>query len=545
MLARAGERALKRAFIIDGFIAFGLALCFTLLSVKVSLQGGRLSVPPTFDDISYFEDAARRLLTLQQEGLRDFLQGFITSPPHSPLVTCTSLAGFMLFGIQPWAPYLLNVIWLFLLLLGLRAAFTGLPRHAYLAAALATLAWPLAGYLVLEARPDIVCGFATAFSCLLILSGPWVGAPRRRILAAAVAASLALWAKPSILLVSFTLFGAACLLSTAVYFAERRSTTVSRSALVRPTALFFLATLLLSLPYYIVGWRSTLDYIYVNYVGAYKGVWIKATAVGGWRSGVYYLWGIGGHRSMGVWFFVTLALLATLAICNRRQLRAHMARLTAIAAWCLVAYLSVTIPAVKSPYLGIVVSCAVFFLFIAALRLLFTRLSPPVSAAAAAALVLLCATLFHWHVYYYTGGLTSLGNPALNARRLALVEQITNIIATRTPAGGIAYLPTATPYLNSSILQFALYQRHINTINIDNLAFSDDLQAHLVLIATASDIILPDPADPGLISYLPATSLMPAIAAAVKSDPSLHLVATLPAEDGLHHILIYRRAATH
>jgi len=104
-----------------------LAVLFTSFSVVASLRQGQLSVPTTYDDISYFVDAARRLQTLYDSGLPAFLATFVSEPPHAPLATLVSLSAFALMGLRDWAPAIINGVWVFLLLLCLRIRLSGRP----------------------------------------------------------------------------------------------------------------------------------------------------------------------------------------------------------------------------------------------------------------------------------------------------------------------------------------------------------------------------------------------------------------------------------
>ncbi len=93
----------------DGIVAaLALALVFALILIGASAVGGRLSLPPTFDDIAYFKDALERLDILRREGLAGLLRHYCASPPHSPFSTRTAMLGFAVFGLHLWAPYVAN-----------------------------------------------------------------------------------------------------------------------------------------------------------------------------------------------------------------------------------------------------------------------------------------------------------------------------------------------------------------------------------------------------------------------------------------------------
>src|SRR5665213_1785946 len=84
------------------------ATLFTVVNIRHSLDGGRLSRTPTYDDISYFIDALHRLPVVYGQSVLGWIHDYVHTPPHSPFSTYVALASYMLFGIKDWAPYALN-----------------------------------------------------------------------------------------------------------------------------------------------------------------------------------------------------------------------------------------------------------------------------------------------------------------------------------------------------------------------------------------------------------------------------------------------------
>lgn len=528
--------------------ALGVAALFTAVSITASLHCGVLAVPPTFDDIAYFNDAARRLFILYNNGIPGLLRSFVDAPPHSPLATTMALAGFMLFGMHPWAVYLVNGVWVFLLLLGLRLVLAAQPLWLYVAAALAVLSWPMTSYFVLEGRPDVVCGFVTAMGCLLILSKPRYASPHRHFLFAGGFAGFALWSKPTISEITLLLFATAYILTIGLDYLERRSEAGSPRHHWRNLVNFLVPFLAIGLPYYIFGWRQVFDYIYINYVGKQKDVWITETKLTPYQGKIYYLWGIGGQRTMGGWLELTLALLLLAGLLRPSWVHQNHRRLIAVLIWFVVTYLCITVPGVKSPYLGIVLPCAVFLIFIAALKYLLDitlngrHLQRQIRLGWCAILSCLAIFQFHWHVYYYTGGLPFIpGNKQLYAQRFALIDQITDKLAAGLPQGGTVFVPTATMYLNSSVLQFALYQRNITNIAVSDRSFDSELIEQEQAIESADIVVLPAPADPELIPYLPSSFVATAVSSYMAQDQQLALQAAFEAVNGAGQVMIYER----
>src|SRR5262245_27981058 len=125
----------------------------TALTVTHALRQGRLSLPTSYDDVTYFIDAVDRLQILYDKGLGPCFASLFLNPPHAPVATVLYLTGFALFGVNDWAPRLVNVVWIAVLLFFVKLLLQDLPRWAYVTIAVTVLAWPLAGELVVECRP--------------------------------------------------------------------------------------------------------------------------------------------------------------------------------------------------------------------------------------------------------------------------------------------------------------------------------------------------------------------------------------------------------
>ncbi|MFM7438104.1 MAG: hypothetical protein ACKO2V_05795, partial [Snowella sp.] len=51
-----------------------IAILFTVLQIQQSLRQGQLSLPPSYDDISYFNDALNRLQIFYNDGFKGLLR---------------------------------------------------------------------------------------------------------------------------------------------------------------------------------------------------------------------------------------------------------------------------------------------------------------------------------------------------------------------------------------------------------------------------------------------------------------------------------------
>jgi hypothetical protein len=551
-----------RMKLFDVLIALGFAVIFTDVEVIASLHQGILSAPPTYDDIVYFVDGAKRLQVLYDNGIWASAQTFIADPPHAPLSTLVSMAAFALFGIHAWAVPVFNGIWIFIILLGLRLCLKDQPLAVYCACAAALLAWPLTAFLLMLGQPDVVCGFLTAIGCLYILSSTWIGSSRRRILIAAMLAASSLLAKPSVSPLTAFLFGSAALLASAADYAARPNKQFSYRDFIGTNFLSASATIVLALPYYAFGWRSVVNYILYDLFSENRSLWfLKLTPV---QHAAYYLSGVGGETMMGPWLVITILLLVTAAILQWKWIANHRARVAAIAAWAFVAYLAVAIPAMKSVFLGVVVSCTIFLFCIAALAAIFAKIwefesentgliSVALKYCLSAALLVAAILTFHWHVYYRDAGNHAesagnhyeLENATVSARRFALIDQLLDQII-QPPQSSIIYVPAITGYINGSVLQFFILQRRLRDASVieflrgQDLLFDNEIVDQLAVLASATDVILLDPDDPE-IATIPSTSILRDITEKAASDPDLQLKAVFETADNLHHVTLYER----
>lgn len=533
----------------DVLVALGVAALFTASNVVESLRQGVLSAPATYDDISYFVDGAQRLQTLYDNNIGAMVRSFISDAPHAPISTLVSMLGFGLFGMHPWAVPVVNGIWVFLVLLGLRLILVDQPIPVYLAAAAAVLAWPLMAFLLMVGQPDVVCGLFTAVGCLYILSSPWTPGPRHHVVIAGIFAGLALLAKPSISPVTLFLFGSAALLASAADYAARFNKPFSLRGFIGANLLFLAATILVALPYYVFGWKSTVAYISEAIFGAHRGYWMpKLTPV---QQAVYYLWGPGGQTMMGPWLVITVVFIISAAILQHTWIVTHRARLAAVTAWSAVAYLLVAIPATKSVFLGIVVSCTILVFFIAALGAILAKISTSCSqdpgylsialkSCLSAALLMIAAITFHWHEYYRSGGSPRIENPAISAKRFSLIDNLLKE-TTRPFQSTRIYLPAISQYVNNLVLQFAILQHNILDTTVVELSFDDNIAHQLSVLTTATHVILLDPDDPDLYSWLPSASVLREVGKKVANDPGLKLKKIFETADGQHHIALYER----
>ncbi len=510
------------------FIAAGVA--FALASIMQSMRQGQLAAPATYDDITYFVDAGRRLLGFYNAGFPSLFEGYLRDPPHAPMSTATSFIGFLLFGFHDWSQALVNTVWVVALLLVIRRWFAGLPAFVTASVVIAVLAWPVLGFLVIEGRPDIVNGFLLAFGCIGLVERPWVTAGRGRLLAIALLFAAALLTKPSVFPITIALYGVSLAVATGLDYLDSGRMLSIRSMLARNATAAGI-TLVVVLPHYIVGIGHQIEYILRTTFTTEKDLW--AVKLPPYEQATFYLWGEGGRQTMAAWVFVTAALVA-LAIAGLvvARDRAALRRVAGMALVFAVSFAFVSIPAHKSAFLGVQVTafCLVFFLI--AGRAVFTaalasgRGGKVMAVLLAAGLVATALSSFQWHWFHRTGR-PSVATAEELAKRHALIDAVHDAVRPQGETASKVYFPAAAYYLNDYILDFAF----VRDGDADDDAFDDhrsgDLAAHLANIKTATHVVLLSPDDPDVLNWLPSATSLGAVREAVAADPAFVKVASL------------------
>jgi hypothetical protein len=97
------------------------------LSLRLSEQFGRLSIPPTYDDVAYFLAAAQWLNAAPSQGLAANLYGLLHQ--HAPFSTLTAVIGFTLRPDGYLGPYAINAVIILAFLLGLAVLLAAISRR--------------------------------------------------------------------------------------------------------------------------------------------------------------------------------------------------------------------------------------------------------------------------------------------------------------------------------------------------------------------------------------------------------------------------------
>jgi hypothetical protein len=489
-----------------------IAFLFTYINITQSIAQGKLSLPPVYDDVAYLLEGATWLNALRDNGF----VGLLASPiVKSPVMVFIAFLGFLLFGFQIWAPYAINGLLVFGLLIGLDLLSRELPLYQRLLLPLTALTYPLAGNLVMEFRPDVVCSISMAFYVAVALRMEWQSAPKfffdswRHYLGLSSILAFALLSKPSIfpitlLIAAITLF---CAIVANSHFKEAQATQATSPLHQRlKTIMTSLGlSLLLASPYYIFGGlKQIIGYIQIVVFGPNRGIWTPNFPLD--YNLTYYLIGRGGWM-MGAWFWVDMVILViTLAaVIYRRQWNLARRSIAAILIF-ISADISVTIPSTKSPFLGLIVTALLLILsylsLVYWLEFLNNWLKKSISKSLGTILgltIISSLIFFQWRSFPFIGGGITLLPPEEAAKYNQSLDNVVQVFRSLYPSLSktdrqTIFIPASTSFLNPTNLslmfqfdQIQIFESMGVSLNQDNL---DDIQTYKNKSLTSSYTIL-------------------------------------------------------
>jgi hypothetical protein len=477
-----------------------IAFLFTSINITQSINQGKLSLPPVYDDVSYFLQGATWLNAFRNHGTGGLLSAPIA---QSPVMVFIAFLGFLIFGFQVWAPYAINGLLVFGLLIGLDFLSRELPLYQRLLLPLTALTYPFTANLVMEFRPDIVCSLTTAFYVAVALRMEWRSAPNFPVgfwqyyLGLSSILAFALLAKPSIfpitlVIAAITLF---CTIVANTYF-KKIQTTQSKLPLTQLFKIMMTSlglSLLVASPYYVFGGlKYILNYIQIVIFGSNRGMWTTSFPLD--YNLTYYLTGRGAWM-MGAWLWVDMVILVitVAAVICRRQW--DLARRTIAAILIFIsAYASVTIPSTKSPFLGLIVTALLLILSYLALvywlEFLNSWLRKSVSKSLGTILgltIISSLIFFQWRSFPFIGGGITLLPPAEAEKYNQSLDHVVQVFRSRYPSLSktdrqTVFIPASTSFLNPTNLSLMFQFDHIQVLegtgvdlNRDDL---DDIQTY-------------------------------------------------------------------
>ncbi len=239
--------------------------------------------------------------------------GELISAPiaHSPVMVLIAFVGFLLFGFKVWAPYAVNGILVFGILLGLDLLARKLPLYQRLLLPITALTYPLMANVVMEFRPDILCSIVMSFFVVCCFQLNWQSPDRTHKFIISSLLALGLLCKPSIFPITLLIGTTALSLSIITDLdwqdiSRFKKTSFFQRLILNNIKLIGMSLVLVS-PYYLFGGlKYTLNYIQAVVFSANREIWIPLFSPA--YSLLYYLTGRGGWM-MGAWFWIDIILL--------------------------------------------------------------------------------------------------------------------------------------------------------------------------------------------------------------------------------------------
>ncbi|MDP3693754.1 hypothetical protein [Bradyrhizobium sp.] len=340
----ASRRQLR--FALVAALVLTLTAIITNAGIRASLQFGRLSIPPTYDDVVYFVSAAKWLSAATDRSLTASLLAILGD--HAPFSMLTAAAGFLATPGSYVGHYAVNAVFVAGFLSGI-AALVWRSRLVDIAICVTgTACFPLLVQAINEARPDLPWGLASGLAIGALIRKPVLERPLLAVAALGFSCGLAALIKPSALPVSLACFAVVFVLSTVSGRLTAANAPTIRGAALR-FAIFGLCVAVTLGPYLSVSFGQIAGYIWRTLVEN-RALWALDASLYGHAS--YYSFGAAGHLALNGGLLLGLGLFAVRlawgALSRSNDVGRALALLSAVA----VTYAIPSVSTVKSYFLG-------------------------------------------------------------------------------------------------------------------------------------------------------------------------------------------------
>jgi len=496
-----------------------LACLFDRWSLAESLERGRLSATPAYDDVTYFYAGAQLLQSARGGQFGAMLTGY----QHSPFSASVAALSYALWGNRDWAPYAGNTVVALVYLGGLYFFLRRLPLGLQLGLFVFFLSLPFAKMGVVEFRPDIMWSSFVGIGAVYLIVSPAPFSSRREALLLGILYAAAMLTKPTTFLMTTAVFGLAGLLRTI------------RAALTgkfqpRPFLLwllfFVLPFLLIGLPFFIAHLDRLWAYFMENGFGKNKELWRPTlTTV---EKLLFYLDARNATPSnFGLWrlplfFFVAGALVLGLWKARDRGPRLIFLSLVLL---LLTTWVACSLFSIKSPFMGgAFYGCLLFtvaYLLALLLEPLAKAFAPPLRQILAfAAIVIVSAVCYTWPAY-------SVWNPAMakfhRKASKAISREITTAFRDFQPADGRLdiYYSNTSPIPRELPLLRGVQSGH--PVNFNSGAMLETLEEQRRIFEQSDLLVVQDPGLPWVNLGFPGEKIQAAINQEILSRPEFQL----------------------
>lgn len=527
----------------DVLLAAGLAFLFTLMALQWSFTHGRLAVPPTFDDITYFCDAIERLRLFYTDGLAALAKNYIAVPPHAPLSTGLAFVAFLLFGVHEWAPYALNGILIFILFLfALRlTSDLTLPRRLLLLFFLATIPVALMG--VTEFRPDFGAGLLTAMGIIWTIGMPIHAASRRHMVQCGVLFGCALVAKPSIFPFTLFMWGCSIAAATLCEMWVRRSWRIPQGTVVKIVPALAVGAGI-ALFYFAFALKEIIAYVHMVVASKSSNYWLLPGGLSAQLQ--YYIFGMSGRAFLGdsVWLLLGLIFAAT-AVMVFTARKSVSIRWLAMLALLVITYAFPTANKVKSEFFAITFQTFIALCGMMSLRNIASWLAAKKSFSFAGVplMVLMVLVGANWlfpglSIYgaYGTRGYT---NTEKSWRNLEVGDAVLHAVEKYSDGKDTKVFFTAVGEVGPKQIEWlAAKETGLHEfLKTDDVEWNNDMDLFKKETAHAHLVVAADDGASGVYTHMPSAKSIGEMLKVVKDSPDFIEVAQIPDGDGkFYHV---------
>lgn len=388
-LNMARDRQQRRSIYLSNLALFILSIALvtfvTALALRRSLQSGRLSIPPFYDDVTYLYWSQSVLHAAPRQSI--FATAYQMLDQHSPLTTLFGFVGYSLINTGDIGPYIVAAIHLMLFVFACVLVLRRLPAMAVIGTAFAICAIPALSNFATEFRPEPAWASLTAVSVIAFFAlDIFEGGARIRQIGLGLLVGLAVISKPTTSPFTIIVLGTAFLASGLAYYHEKRigGSPPSIRVIVTGAATLWAAALLVIIPISAIIGRDIYHYI----------MWVMRDISDqfGSREGfvgqsLFYSFGIGGQQMLGRALPVLLAIWGLGFGYVVLWRRSTLPRILALFVVVLISYTIPSVAAVKSVWFGSAFDAIFIIATVYLIALLYEPFAEPSSHPPARAMI--------------------------------------------------------------------------------------------------------------------------------------------------------------
>ncbi|WBL79100.1 glycosyltransferase family 39 protein [Bradyrhizobium xenonodulans] len=336
---------LRISFLV--ILAAGITAIVATRSLEASRLHSRLSVPPLYDDVSYFLDAVRWMNAASEQSI--FASAWSLLHDHAPFSTLVAVIGLGLFPGSFIGPYLVHAVIVFAFLLGIVWLVWRRPVLEIAACLIAVLCVPVLWHTVTEARPDLPSGLAIGLAAGAIVHRSVLDRSARALAALGVGCGLAVSIKPTSFFAVLALFGGAFAIRLFVDCIEAGGLRISIRRAVGALLWFVLPLIATTAALIGPALVETVTYILTVFVGQ-RDLWTTGESF--WAGLLRFSVGGEGQFGLHYWFAIGLGLMLLRLVLAAVHGKAALLDAVVLLAAVLIAYAIPSVAELKTYYFG-------------------------------------------------------------------------------------------------------------------------------------------------------------------------------------------------